>query len=123
MSEKRAGASVNSNAVHDVRRTVPRYTFVAVADITETATAGTGIKGRVAEISRKGCYVDTLNSFPVGTFFNMRISCDRGTFATRGRVLYVQERIGMGVAFLDAPADQLRILDAWRSELTATVAT
>ena len=99
-----------------------RYAFVAVAEITETVTE-MGIQGRVAEISRQGCYVDALNSFPVGSWLNMRIFCDRGSFATKGRVLYVQARIGMGIAFLDTAADELKILDSWLSELSARTAT
>jgi PilZ domain-containing protein len=117
MSGKTPGSLVDSNTCYDLRRTVPRYAFVAVAEIAQTASE-TGIQGRVAEISRKGCYVDVLNSFPVGTVLNTRIFCDRGSFAAKGRVLYVQERIGMGIAFLDPPADELKILDAWLSELS-----
>jgi hypothetical protein len=102
----------NFGQAHGVQRTVPRYTFVAVAEIIETASK-TCIVGRVTEISRKGCYMDTLNPLPVNTFLAIVISCDRGNFATKGKVIYVHEGIGMGIAFLESADDQLKTLDSW----------
>jgi hypothetical protein len=93
-------------------RTVPRYSFVAVADVTDHATQ-TCLHGRISELSRKGCYVDTLNPLPLGTQLKVVISRDQGTFASTGKVIYVQATFGMGVAFVDPPADQLKILDSW----------
>lgn len=97
------------------RRSVPRYAFVATTELTDAASA-TKLTGRVTEISRKGCYVDIVNALPVGTLLNLRISCDQGAFVSRGRILYVQEHIGMGVVFLDTPTDQLEILDSWLAQ-------
>ena len=74
------------------------------------------LSGRVTEISRTGCYVDILNMLPVGTLLNLHISCDKGTLVLNGKILYVHERIGMGIAFLDPPRDQLEILDSWLAE-------
>jgi PilZ domain len=101
------------------QRTVPRYTFVAVAEIIVPATQ-TCVMGRINEISRKGCYVDNLNPFPVGTNLNVVISRDYGTFATKANVIYAHEGIGMGVAFLDPTDDQLRILNSWLVERSLT---
>ena len=99
-------------STYRTQRTVPRYTFVAVAEIIEAATQ-TCVMGRITEISRKGCYVDTLDTFPLGTHLNVVISRDHGTFATQGNVIYTHEGVGMGVAFHDPTHDQLRILDSW----------
>jgi hypothetical protein len=96
-------------------RTVPRYTFVAVAEITD-ATSQTCVVGRIAELSRKGCFVDTMNPLPLGTALKMVISRDQGTFATNGKVIYVQEAIGMGVAFIDPAPEKLKILDSWLAD-------
>jgi hypothetical protein len=95
---------------------VPRYSFVATAEITDSLSA-IKLSGRVAEISRKGCYVDILNALPVGTLLDLRISREEVTFVTKGKTIYVQERIGIGVVFLDPPEDQLQILDSWLAEL------
>ena len=98
------------------RRSVPRYAFVATTELTDAASA-TKLSGRVTEISRKGCYVDIVNALPVGTLLNVRISCDQGAFLTRGKILYVQEHIGIGVVFLNTANDQLEILDSWLAQL------
>ena len=75
------------------QRTVPRYTCVAVTEIVES-TSQTCIEGKIREISRKGCYVDSLNPFPVGTLLNLLISRNQGSFATKGKVIYVHEGLG-----------------------------
>ncbi|MGA3292668.1 MAG: PilZ domain-containing protein [Candidatus Acidiferrales bacterium] len=107
----------NSSSVsYANRRSVPRYGLIATADIIEPVSA-VRISGRISEISRKGCYVDLLNTLPNGTAIEVRISRDRGTFATPAKIVYVQERMGMGVAFVDTSANQLKILDAWLAEL------
>jgi hypothetical protein len=114
------GSSTNSSSSSRKQRTVPRYSFVAMVEIIEPASE-THISGRVAEISRKGCYVDILNTLPKGTLIRVRIVRDKGTFSSPGQIIYVQEQMGMGVAFVDPPPDQLRILDAWLNGLDVTV--
>lgn len=98
------------------RRTVPRYSLIASAEVTEPTT-NAHMSGRISEISRKGCYVDLLNTLPVDTGVRLSITRDRGSFSTMARIIYVQDGIGMGLAFVDPPADQLRVLDSWLAEL------
>ena len=98
-------------------REVPRYTLIATAEFRDPLS-GVRIAGRISEISRKGCYLDVLNTLPKDTRIEVRISRDRGNFASAGKIIYEQERMGMGVAFCDVPADQLAILDSWLVELT-----
>src|SRR5579864_8034755 len=88
------------------RRTVPRYPLIATVEVVESASE-LRLSGRISEISRKGCYVDVLNTLPVGTFVQLTISRDSGTFTTTAKIIYVQEAMGMGVAFLDIAADQM----------------
>ena len=75
------------------------------------------LSGRVTEISRNGCYVDALNALPVGTVLDVQISCDQGTFSTKGSIIYVHPQIGMGVRFVDPPEEQLKTLDTWLATL------
>lgn len=100
------------------KRTVPRYTLIATVEV-EESTSGARISGRVSEISRKGCYIDVLNTLPPGTMVRLRILRDKGTFFTRGRIIYVHEGIGMGVLFVDTAADQMETLDAWIADLAS----
>ncbi len=99
------------------QRKIPRYTFIATIELTDDASAAR-LSGRVTEISRNGCYVDIMNTLPVGTLLKVRIVRDSGTFATTGKAIYVHERIGMGVVFVDPPPDQLKILDVWLAEFS-----
>jgi len=100
---------------HSERRTVPRYSFIAAAEIVEPAS-GVRMAGRISEISRKGCYVDLLNTLPTGTAIQVNILRDQGAFTCNGRIIYAQDGMGMGVAFVDLPSDQLKILDEWLAE-------
>jgi CheY-like chemotaxis protein len=95
-------------------RKIPRYTFAATTEMTDRD--GVRLLGRVAEISRNGCYVDALNTLPVGTIRRIHILRDSGTFTADGKVIYVHARIGMGVVFVDPLPDQLKVLDFWLAE-------
>lgn len=106
----------NSDTQYRERRTVPRFSLIATAELLEPAS-GVRMSGRISEISRKGCYVDLLNTLPTGTMIQLRISRDQGVFASAGRIIYAQEGMGMGVAFANTSADQLKILDSWLAEL------
>jgi hypothetical protein len=106
----------DSAALHHRRRALPRYALAATTELIDS-TSATHLSGRVAEISRQGCYVDTLNTLPVGTPLNVLISRDQGIFVTKGKIIYVHEGIGMGLVFLDTSRDQLQILDSWLAEL------
>jgi PilZ domain-containing protein len=107
-SDSRSGSSTT----YATQRTVPRYTFVAVAEVTDTASQKC-VVGKLAELSRKGCFVDTLSPLPLGTVLKLVISRDQGTFATNGKVIYVRDGLGMGVAFVDPSAEKLKVLDSW----------
>jgi hypothetical protein len=98
---------------------MPRYTFIASTELTDSAST-VRLSARITEISRKGCYVDTLNTLPVGTPLKMKILRDSGTFITTGKTIYVHDRIGMGVAFTDSLPDQLEVLDCWLAEFSAS---
>jgi hypothetical protein len=81
--------------------------------------SGLRISGRISEVSLKGCYVDVLNTLPTQTVIEVRISRDQGTFISPGKIIYTQEGMGMGIAFLNTPADQLKVLASWLTELNA----
>lgn len=89
-----------------------------MTEMTDEATA-TCLAGRISEISRKGCYVDILNTLPVGTVLKVQIFRGSSTFSTTGKIIYIHQHIGMGVTFIDPPSDQLKILDSWLTELSA----
>jgi hypothetical protein len=110
-----SGDPPTGDSAYKQHRTVPRYTFIASAELVEPSS-GVRMTGRISEISRKGCYVDLLNPLPVGTPIQLSISRDQGAFACGGKIIYVQDGMGMGVVFADLPSDQLQILDSWLAE-------
>lgn len=107
------------------RRRSTRYGVVAIAELTsEGADSENGrlLAGTITQISRSGCYVESPKTLPVGTSLKVIISRDQETFVANASVIHVQEQMGMGVAFLDAPKDQMEILDSWLADLPSVLA-
>jgi hypothetical protein len=111
-----SGSPIEAGSSSRERRSVPRYGLIAQTEIVEP-TSGLRIAGRLSEISSRGCYVDLLNTLPVSTIVEVHVSRDQGTFTSGGRVIYAQDGMGMGIAFLEMPDDQSKILSAWLEEL------
>jgi hypothetical protein len=95
-----------------IRRKVPRYTFIAVTEIL-AGRSQAFLLAKTRQISCQGCFVETPNTLPVGTSLDIVISRDQGTFATKGRVIYVHEGFGMGIMFTCPTSDELKVLDSW----------
>jgi PilZ domain len=112
-SAENAGAGA---AAQD-RRTNARYTFSASAEAVHLA-ADTRLNGRVSDLSRGGCYVDTINPFPVGAEIKIRIVKDNATFVAQATVLYSTSGMGMGLAFTEIDPERQRVLDGWLAELS-----
>ena len=110
--------NLSASAPFKEHRSVPRYTLVAAAEITDSAS-GLRLTGRLSELSRKGCYVDIMTTLPKDTAVELVFSRDKGIFATPGRVIYAQDSMGMGFAFVDTDANQLKVLDDWLAEISS----
>lgn len=110
------GSPANSPAGSRERRSVPRFNLIATAEILEPAS-DVRISGRISEISRKGCYLDILNTLPVGTRLRLTISRDQGMFTSDATIIYIHEGMGIGILFLNVQPDEMKILDAWLTEL------
>lgn len=103
------------NAGTRERRRVPRYSFIASSKEVDLET-GTGLAGRVSEISENGCFVDTLNPFPVDTRISLTIEHSEHVFSAAGKVVYVIPNMGMGVAFEKIESQSLELLRGWLRE-------
>lgn len=114
--EDSSGSPIGAGNSKRERRSVPRYSLIAQTEVVEP-TSGLRIPGRISEISTRGCYVDMLNILPVQTIVEVHVSRDQGKFMSRGRVIYAQDGMGMGIAFLEMPDDQSKILNGWLEEL------
>ena len=103
-----------------VRRANPRYSFFADAEV--TLRDGTGVRAQVAELSSRGCYIDTLEPIPTRTKFRLRICDGISTCELHGKVLYLHSGggfgiFGMGVLFEEMGADQHSSIDGWLRKL------
>ena len=100
------------------RRKSPGFALILVATIKEH---GTDVKlaARTSDVSRAGCYVDTLTPIPKGKSVHLILTADNEAFETTGKVIYTSPGLGMGIQF-DQPIDprQLAILDRWLEKAT-----
>jgi hypothetical protein len=94
------------------RRSGPRYPLVLAAEVVELPR-GEQLSARTSDVSRTGCYVDTLNPIPCGSRVRIRITHEEETFEATGRIVYVSFGLGMGVAFTEATLEQQQRLDRW----------
>lgn len=93
-------------------RRSPRFPFYASAEILELETR-TRLTTRTSELSQHGAYMDMMNPLPLGTAVQIRITYNEQTLETKGRVIYSQANMGMGVAFDEVEEEQEAILEKW----------
>jgi PilZ domain len=105
---------------YPVRRANPRFSFFADAEV--TLRDGTGVRAQLAELSSRGCYIDTLEPIPIRTKLHLRICDGMSTCELQGKVLYVHSGggfgiFGMGVLFEQMGPEQNSAIDSWLREL------
>ena len=100
------------------QRAFRRCPFVASAEVTEPHS-GALLSARTSELSVGGCYVDAHNSFPEGTLVTLRILRDQGIFETKAKVVYCDQRFGMGLAFTEMTTEQRSLLESWLAEIVS----
>ena len=106
---------------YTVKRTNPRFSFFADAEV--TLGDGTGVRAQVAELSSRGCYIDTLEPIPSHTKFHLRICDGISTCELNGKVIYLHSGggfgiFGMGVVFEEMGAEQKSAIEAWLRDLS-----
>ena len=109
-----------ADASYAVRRANPRFSFFAEAEV--TLRDGTGVRAQIAELSSRGCYIDTLEPIPVRTKLRLRICDGLSTCELHGEVIYTESgsgmaMFGMGVVFGEMGAEQHSAIEAWVREL------
>jgi hypothetical protein len=94
------------------RRRVPRYPFVAMAEIVDEKE-NARVASRVSELSQHGCYVEMLNPFPEGTNVLIEIYTETEFLEAHATVAYLEPKQGMGLTFGEMPAYFSGILNKW----------
>lgn len=100
-------------------RKSPRFPFIASVEVIEVQT-DTRLKARTSDLSRQGCYVDTLNPLPNGTTLRLRFTHRDQQLDAVGRVVHSQPNMGMGVVFAEIATGNPPTLDMWLEELGAS---
>jgi hypothetical protein len=109
-----------ANTPYAVKRANPRFSFFADAQI--TLGDGTSVRAQLAELSSRGCYVDTLEPIPTRTRLRLRIFDGMNTCELDGKVLYLHSGggfgiFGMGVLFEEMGDEQHSSINTWLREL------
>lgn len=103
------------------RRDSPRYALTLVAIVTDTATSMV-LNARSSDVSRSGCYIDTLQPLPPGTEVKILLRSGEEIFEAPARVVYMCPGLGMGVNWgLNLPEKTLAMLDRWLARAAKNV--
>jgi Ribonuclease G/E len=95
------------------RRDAKRVPLILSVEVTEVES-GTRLAARTSDVSRTGCYIDTLNPTPTGTVVRVKLNNEGEVLDLLARIVYVSPRLGMGVRFDESmPAEQAAILERW----------
>jgi len=91
-----------------------RVPFVAEAEI-EAIDSDVRLKGRTTNLSRAGCFIDTLDPSPIaaGSAVRVVIKREKLSFKSEAEVLHSQPEHGIGLLFTIIDPEQLRILEKW----------
>ncbi len=94
------------------RRRSPRYPFVGSIEMRE-GTSEDKRTARVKELSLNGCYVDTENSYPIGTPLSIKLFTETEFFEAQASVIYCRPDLGMGLMFRETKPYYLMVLRKW----------
>jgi hypothetical protein len=95
------------------QRDWPRYALTLVAEVSEPLS-GKVLSARSSDVSRSGCYIDTLSPLPAQTQIQIRLRSGDDVFETQARVVYVSAGLGMGIHWGTSPLEKdIAILDGW----------
>ena len=103
------------------KRSCPRYPFSPEVEVIDIQSH-TRLRARLSDISRDGCYVDTINPFAKGSAVTLTIKKDNLSFKTHAKAVYSNVGMGMGMLFTAAEPDNLQVLGKWLSELSGAKA-
>ncbi len=94
------------------KRREPRHFFIATVELLE-ADVQSRVLARTGDLSMHGCYVDTLNPFPVQSKVKVTITHNEESFIAQGTVAHAEPNVGMGISFTDVGPKQTEILLKW----------
>jgi hypothetical protein len=112
-----AAAALKAERRNAERRQHARYAVSATLEAVELQSKAR-FNGRISDLSRGGCYVDTMTSLSVGAILKLRISREGSSFESKAKVMGSAAGMGMSLMFTDTEPAQTEILEKWVSELS-----
>lgn len=103
------------------RRKHPRYPVSGGGAEIRQQGVDSRIWARLTDISRGGCYLETMSPLPVLTYVNLTLTLDEQHLQTKGQVVVAHPHFGMGVQFLDLSDKDRPVLEAWLAGLAPEV--
>jgi PilZ domain-containing protein len=94
------------------RRDARRYAFICPAELIDLSGSAR-ISARTADLSLHGCYIDTLNPFPLGTRVRLQLTKSGQSLEFRAEVTSCHMGSGMGVNFEPLTPAQTDIVVSW----------
>jgi hypothetical protein len=98
--------------MEEERRRTPRYPFAGAIEMRH-ATSEDKITAKVSQLSMNGCYVETVNPYPVGTPLGVKVFTKTEFFEGQASVIYVEENTGMGLMFRETKPYYIAVLRKW----------
>ena len=98
-------------------RVHPRYPFSSDAEVVDIQ-GNTRITGRITDIAKKGCYVDTISPFAPKALLALKVTRGTESFETKATVVYTHVGMGMGLCFTITGPQEMLMLETWLSELS-----
>jgi PilZ domain len=94
------------------RRRVPRYQFIALAELVEESS-GSRSNSWVADLGSQGCGLSTSNASLPGTVVHLKIGTNpRETFQARATVVHSTDK-NAGLMFSEVKPNSSMILEKW----------
>jgi hypothetical protein len=100
------------------RRFAVRHAVSAGAKATEVETR-LQLQARCSDLSVAGCYIDTLNPFPVNSKVQLHLTYKDTTFEVNAHVVTHHVGMGMGLVFDKLGPEQVMVLVDWLSKRPA----
>ena len=113
---RRPDPKTDTPVIMQDRRNAGRKPLILAAEVVEV-DSGARLSARTSDVSRTGCYIDTLNPTPTGTVVRVKLAHDGEEIDLLARIVYVSPRLGMGVRFDESiTPEQLAVLDRWLAD-------
>jgi hypothetical protein len=102
----------SSSPIETERRSAARPLFVASTEIIDVHT-GERSRVRTADLSTRGCYIDTLNPLPLHATARLQIQKENEGVEFQAKVVSSHLGSGMGLVFEALTAHQRHTLEKW----------